>query len=134
MELHREDELLVKATVVGNILLGAETLDLGTLLTSVTRSVQISLRLIKCVVTVNIHFDLSIVITFKQRTTFLVEIWFNISIIEDLTEHMDIGSHWRHLGDLPNVGRDVRRVVDRLMRTVMRSTWESWRRRRTGCS
>ena len=79
------------------------------------------------------HLFSSLLELIKILINYNVEIRFNISIVEDLTEHMDIGSHWRHRSDLPNIGWDVRRVVDRLMRTVMRSTWESWRRRHTGC-
>ena len=85
------------AAVVRSILVGLDTLDTCTLVTTMASLVQITIRLIKCVITIIVDINFSIFITLKESTSFLIEIRLDIRIIEYFSEHLDVGRDWIQL-------------------------------------
>ena len=82
-EQDREEKLLMIATIIGDIILGAETLGLGTLLSAMATLIQITFRQIICIVTYFINLDVSVRITLEQSKPLLKHVRGNISIMED---------------------------------------------------
>ena len=89
--------MVVIAAVVGNILVGLDTLDTCTLVTTMASLVQITIRLIKCVITIIVDINFAILITLEESTSFLIEIRLDICIIEYFSEHLNVGRDWRKL-------------------------------------
>ena len=130
--VNREEKLSMIATVIGNIILGAETLGLGTLLSAMATLVQITFRQIISVVTFIINFNVSVSITLKQGKPLFEHIWGNICIIENGTKLMDIGRDRRHHTSsfIIQIDWKMRRVMKRKvflrLDLVLRRRWEAW--------
>ena len=88
--MSREVELLVVATVVGNISTDIETQVGGTFVSTMTRLVNITFSEIKGVVTFCIHLNLAINVTIKEGHSLLYQVRSKIRVIEQGTKHCDI--------------------------------------------